>query len=167
MLASNHLSRWMICVLLTIAFATASPAAAPPGEYRIHWASKAPNRTLADHLSCLACGGNPCYPVLLGPLLKPIAKDYCSYYLKYPRTTTVTVKTTSTATKAVIQPPQTVSVTATTQQSIPLPSTNHSSSKLIRYRTISATVTNTATVPGQAVTRYSHCSLGSTALIIC
>ncbi|KAL8958081.1 MAG: hypothetical protein Q9193_004796 [Seirophora villosa] len=129
MLASNHLSRWMICLLLTIAFATASPAAAPP-----------------------ACGGNPCYPVLLGPILKPIAKDYCSYYLKYPRTTTVTVKTTSTATKAIIQPPQTVSVTATTQQSIPLPSTNHPSSKLIRHRTISATVTNTATVPGQPVT---------------
>ncbi|KAI4114024.1 MAG: hypothetical protein LQ345_005120 [Seirophora villosa] len=90
MLASNHLSKWVICLLLTIASAAASPATAPP-----------------------ACGGNPCYPVLLGPILKPIAKDYCSYYLKYPRTTTVTVKTTSTATKAVIQPPQTVTVTET------------------------------------------------------
>ncbi|KAI4186220.1 MAG: hypothetical protein LQ348_004250 [Seirophora lacunosa] len=108
MLASNHLSRWMICVLLTIAFATASPAAAPP-----------------------ACGGNPCYPVLLGPLLKPIAKDYCSYYLKYPRTTTVTVKTTSTATKAVIQPPQTVS-----------DHLRHSD----KYSNRTSTVTETATV---------------------
>lgn len=96
----------------------------------------------------LVCGGNSCYPVLVGPL-KGIAQDYCFYYLKLPRTATVSSKTTTTVTNGYTLPAQTFLVTATTQTSVKV-------EFLMTFadfcRTVTASVTSTTTAAGLTVT---------------
>ncbi|KAL8799900.1 MAG: hypothetical protein Q9182_005557 [Xanthomendoza sp. 2 TL-2023] len=104
-------TRWAVGLLVVAHSVLAVPGAPPP-----------------------ACGGNLCYPILIGPTLRDISKDFCSYYLHYPRTTTVTVKTTATSTKTNTLPTSTASVTARTQA------------------TLTTTVITTSTAPGKAFT---------------
>lgn len=102
-----------------------------------------------------SCGGNVCYPILVGPSLECSAKDFCSYYLHYPKAIDSKDHLDCYNDKHTVRPnipshchyPDVSSIVKS------LCHGRRCLSTMIHYRTVSSAITSTATVPGGIVMR--------------